>query len=205
MAESSEHRDVTRRSAVAARLAAFEARIPWPGPQVTIRERRPGAVAAVHGVSAEGLSAALAAAEGEPEWGPAPGPGQAAECGPLTAMWTGPDQWLLVDATATPDALVERLAAVESAGGAVFDVSHARVCLRLRGPAAEPLLATGCPLDLEAMPVGGCGASVLGPFTVVVRRLGQESFDLWVARSYALACVEWLEHEGEAFGIAPEW
>ncbi len=63
-------------------------------------------------------------------------------------MWLGPGSWLLVagselplvDFTSTRDAL-------NDAGGALFDISAARVAWRIGGPRAAQVLNKGCPLD----------------------------------------------------------
>ena len=70
--------------------------------------------------------------------------------GDLSALWQGPDAWLV---TCPPDAVSARIETLGKALGdvhaAVTDVSDGQVALRLAGPSARAVLAKGCPLDLH--------------------------------------------------------
>ncbi len=74
-----------------------------------------------------------------------------------TAIWLGPDEWLITSPFRTPGELETGLRDAVSAGGAEFagtvvDVSAQRTTVALRGEHARDLLAGGCSLDLH--PVG---------------------------------------------------
>lgn len=107
-------------------------------------------------------------------------PCRAATAGGRTALWLGPDEWLLL----APPGTLDTGAAVE--GGAVVDVSHRQVGLRLHGPAVADALAAGCPLDLhhKAFPPGMCTRTVFGKAEVVLWRVGADEFHLEVWRSF---------------------
>ena len=83
----------------------------------------------------------------------------------VTALWLGPESWLLVahGASPRPDLAAAR-AAINAAGGALFDVSAGRVAYAVTGRHATALLARRCPLDFHAgaFPVAGCAQSLLG-------------------------------------------
>ncbi len=107
----------------------------------------------------------------------------------LSALWLGPASWLLVAGAASP--LVDYAAkrdALNAAGGALFDVSAARVAWMLSGPRAADVLAKGCPLDFHprAFPAGSCAQSVYGHVNALIDRRGDDpSFTMMVARSFA--------------------
>ena len=69
--------------------------------------------------------------------------------GPRTAVWLGPDEWLVMDSGPDADLETELAAIVRPADGAVVDVSAQRTTLRLRGPHARSVLAKGCSVDLH--------------------------------------------------------
>ncbi|MDQ6923195.1 MAG: hypothetical protein M3Z74_03415, partial [Pseudomonadota bacterium] len=77
----------------------------------------------------------------------------------LTALWLGPESWLLVagSASSLTDFTAKR-DAVSQQGGALFDVSTSRVAWTLAGPRAPDVLAKACPLDFHrrVFAVGAC-------------------------------------------------
>ncbi|HMA16403.1 MAG TPA: sarcosine oxidase subunit gamma family protein [Kiloniellaceae bacterium] len=104
--------------------------------------------------------------------------------------------------------LAERLA--EQIGpqlGAVTDLSHARVAIRISGPKAAWVLAKGLAFDLHpaAFPPMKVAQAAIHEVGVVVRRLGPESFDLYVYRGFALSFWEWLTEAAAETGyrVAP--
>lgn len=109
------------------------------------------------------------------------GPGRTATAGGRTALWLGPDEWLLL----APSGSLDPKAAVER--GAAVDISHRQVGLILGGRDAADALATGCPLDLHptVFPPGTCTRTVFGKAEVVLWRTDALRFHLEVARSFA--------------------
>ena len=108
-------------------------------------------------------------------------PGRAAMAEGCTALWLGPDEWLLL----APPGSLDPKTAVE--GGAVVDISHRQVGLVLEGRDAADALATGCPLDLHpaVFPPGTCTRTVFGKAEVVLWRTDATRFHVEVARSFA--------------------
>lgn len=108
-------------------------------------------------------------------------PCRASVAGDRTALWLGPDEWLLLAPPGTLDGTV----AVE--GGAVTDIGHRQVGLLLDGPGAGDALAIGCPLDLHlsAFPVGMCTRTVFGKAEIVLWRQGAARFHVEAWRSFA--------------------
>jgi sarcosine oxidase subunit gamma len=83
----------------------------------------------------------------------------------VTALWLGPQSWLLVaaDAEALGD-LAGARDAVNAAGGALFDVSESRVAYTVEGAQADQIMGAGCPLDFHprAFGAGQCRQSLYG-------------------------------------------
>jgi len=110
-----------------------------------------------------------------------------ARSGAMTALWLGPSSWLLVAGEAGRlvgfDATRE---ALNAAGGALFDLSDARVGWTISGPRAATVLAKSCPLDFHprAFRSGTCAQSLFGHVNALFVRDG-EVFTLLVARSFA--------------------
>jgi sarcosine oxidase subunit gamma len=107
----------------------------------------------------------------------------------IAALWLGPTSWLLIagDASAPIDFNARR-EALNAAGGALFDVTAARVAWTIAGTHAETVLAKGCPLDFHprAFAAGTCAQSVLWQVDALFVRADDESaFTVMVARSYA--------------------
>lgn len=92
--------------------------------------------------------------------------------------------------------------------GAVTDLSHARIAVRVAGPRAAWVLAKGLALDLhpEAFPPMKVAQSAVHEVGVILRRLapdklGGDSFDLYVYRGFALSFWEWLTEAAAETGF----
>lgn len=111
------------------------------------------------------------------------------------SLWLGPDQWLLVSNSMTPDSIVgnckETLA--EILHNAV-DYSAGLVVLRIIGPNAGALLATGSGIDFrpEKFPIRTCCRTRLAQVAAVIVAETPEQFDVYVDRSYATYLIDWL-------------
>jgi sarcosine oxidase, subunit gamma len=127
----------------------------------------------------------------------------------LTALWLGPDAWLL---TCPPGEVEARMAslrkALADAHAAVTEVSDGRVALRLSGPNARDVLAKGCPLDVHprTFPPGSCAQSLLAKASVLIHLIDADpqrgpTFDLYVGRSFAHYLWAWLEDAGREYGV----
>jgi sarcosine oxidase subunit gamma len=129
--------------------------------------------------------------------------------GGLTAIWLGPDAWLITcpreDLSRHMSALREALQDVHSA---ITDVSDGRVAFRLSGPSARDVLAKGCPLDLEhpGFRAGMAAQSLLGKASVLIHLVDDQAvagptFDVYVGRSLAHYLFAWLEDAGREYGV----
>jgi sarcosine oxidase subunit gamma len=105
----------------------------------------------------------------------------------------GPTAWLVEAHDSEPPALLqhlrERLASSEAT---VTDLSHALSVLRLSGSAALEVLASGCALDLERLAPGASVPTQTEQFSVQLRRLSEDTWDIYIYRSFALTLWQWL-------------
>ncbi|MEU6735966.1 sarcosine oxidase subunit gamma family protein [Streptomyces physcomitrii] len=179
LAHAAEHfRTVTRLSGGALRLAE----VPYLT-QLTVRAE-PGGPAVPGAERALGL--------------PLPAePNTLTRRGSRTALWMGPDEWLVLappeEAGGLEDRLREALADEESA--AVADVSGQRTTVLVGGPASQELLARGCALDLHPRAFrGGCAQTTLAhaPVVLVARGAQKPGFWVLVRSSYAGHLGAWL-------------
>ncbi|WP_315925289.1 sarcosine oxidase subunit gamma [Mesorhizobium sp. SP-1A] len=101
-----------------------------------------------------------------------------------TALWLGPDEWLVIDeAGADPLGDCAKAKGLHSAVG----ISHRNVAISVTGPAAEACISAGCPQDLSlaAFPVGACSRTVLGKVEIVLLRTAEDAFRVECWRSFS--------------------
>jgi sarcosine oxidase subunit gamma len=111
---------------------------------------------------------------------------RAATNGKLSALWLGPDEWLLL--------LPEGQALPLSAMASVVEVSDRQVGIEVAGEYAVEAINAFNALDLhiETFPVGMCTRTVFGKAEVVLWRTAPETFRIEVWRSFApyvLGCL----------------
>ncbi len=173
--------------------------LPWRSPLDGLRPVRvPGRLAVTPApdlarLSLRGDAAALGVAF---DIAPSVEPCRAVSAGDRTALWLGPDEWLLLAPPGTLDP------AVPVQGAAVVDIGHRQVGLTLDGPGAADVLAAGCPLDLHrsAFPSGMCTRTVFGKAEIVLWRQGEARFHVEVWRSFAAYVHGLLEVAGRDGG-----
>lgn len=102
-----------------------------------------------------------------------------------TAMWLGPDEWLIVD-NAQSD-LADLPVDLSDILCSAVDISHRNTAIILNGSNVTNVLNSGCPqnLSLEAFPVGACSRTILGKSEVVLLRTAQNTFHLECWRSFS--------------------
>lgn len=99
-----------------------------------------------------------------------------------TALWLGPDEYLVLGDAPPP-----------IAAHAVVDVSDRTVAIRVSGPKAAWCLNAFCGLDLEAVPPDFCTRTLFGKAEIVLWHIGAGTFHIETARSYAPYVWELLE------------
>ena len=124
-------------------------------------------------------------------------PNTVVRAGELTALWLGPDEWLLVGPPGSQRDLQRRVR--EAAGGqpvSVTDVSAQRTTLLVAGPRARDLLAHGCALDLHprVFRPGRCAQTTLARTHIVLVARDEPRAGFWVLvrSSFAGYLTDWL-------------
>ncbi len=169
------------------------------GPRFAIQDAPPADRFIVRGQEAARMASSAAFGAELPA-----GLGAAGRSGERTALWLGPDEWLLI---AEGGSVVTLAAALEAglAGlpHALVDVSHREVGLIVSGALAARVLNAGCPLDLrmKSFPVGVATRTLFDKAEIVLWRLAETEFRVEVARSLSPWLAAALE---EAARGAPE-
>lgn len=131
-------------------------------------------------------------------------PNTVVRAGELTALWLGPDEWLVVG---PPGSQQDLESWIRGAAGeepvSVTDVSAQRTTLLVAGPRARDLLAHGCPLDLHprTFEPGRCAQTTLAraQIVLVAREEPRAGFWVLVRSSFAGYLTDWL------LDAAAEW
>jgi len=114
----------------------------------------------------------------------------------VTAIWLGPDEWLITSPFRTPEELETGLREAVSGEGSVVDVSAQRTTLRLRGEHVRDLLSGGCAIDLHPRVFrrGAAAQTLLGQAGVVLMALDDTGthYQLVVRSSFAGYLTAWL-------------
>jgi sarcosine oxidase subunit gamma len=111
-------------------------------------------------------------------------PKTSASKGTRTALWLGPDEWLVIDEGAKDP--LDACADIEVLHSAV-GISHRNIAISVIGPGAANTVNAGCPQDLSliAFPVGACSRTVLGKVEIVLLRTGEDVFRVECWRSFS--------------------
>ncbi|TIN31688.1 MAG: sarcosine oxidase subunit gamma family protein [Mesorhizobium sp.] len=111
-------------------------------------------------------------------------PKTSASKGGRTALWLGPDEWLVIDEAGNdPLADCADIAALHSAVG----ISHRNIAIAVTGAAAAATINAGCPQDLslDAFPVGAASRTILGKTEIVLLRTAADAFRVECWRSFS--------------------
>jgi sarcosine oxidase, subunit gamma len=123
-------------------------------------------------------------------------PSTSVESETATAIWLGPDEWLITSPFGTPEELETGLREAVSGEGSVVDVSAQRTTLRLRGEHVRDLLSGGCSIDLHPRVFlrGAAVQTLLGQAGVVLMALDDTGthYQLVVRSSFAAYLIGWL-------------
>lgn len=96
---------------------------------------------------------------------------------------------------AGPQDLATRIeGALPASDAAVTDLSHGRVILTLEGEAAESVLQACVMIDLSgaAFASGRVAQTMIHHIDVMLHRVDEKRFDIWVLRSFAQSLAEWI-------------
>ncbi len=125
--------------------------------------------------------------------------------GDTSLQWLGPDEWLLIVPSGEELATEQKLrAALAGQHISVVNVSGGQTILELSGPKAREVLMKSTPYDVHPsnFPVGKAVGTVFAKSQLVIRRTGEESWELLVRRSFADYFWLWLQDASAEFGLA---
>ena len=135
------------------------------------------------------------------------GTGASSESGGRTVLWTGPNRYLLVAGDALRSELIQDLAkGLKGRHHSILDLGQARAVFRLSGSALRALMSKGTTIDLHprAFPVGSVAVTQLAHVGAVIHHESEDSFDVYVFRSFARHLWEWFQEAGEEYGLSIE-
>ena len=130
--------------------------------------------------------------------------------GDLSALWLGPDEWLIVGPSGREGDLADSLrGALQGRHFAVTDLSEARTVIAISGPRARDLLAKGTSLDLHprVFGPGRCAQGGIAKATMILHQLdadgnGEPRFEIYIANSFADYFWTWLERAAAEYHVA---
>lgn len=133
----------------------------------------------------------------------------ASKRGGTAVLWLGPDEWLIAAPAGKGDALADKLRrALGSLHAALTPLGDGRTVIRLSGPRARDVLSKGCPLDLHprVFGPGQCAQTILGRCDMLLHQPAQgrgapDTFEIYVARSFAEYAWTWLEDAAGEYGV----
>jgi len=125
--------------------------------------------------------------------------------GESSLQWMGPDEWLLIvpsgEEFAAEKSLREALAGQHIQ---VVNVSGGQTILELTGPKVRELLMKSSIYDVHPrnFPVGKAVGTTFAKTQLVIRRTGEETWELLVRRSFSDYIWLWLQDACAEFGLA---
>ncbi|MBX8520087.1 sarcosine oxidase subunit gamma family protein [Pseudomonas cichorii] len=125
--------------------------------------------------------------------------------GESSLQWLGPDEWLLIVPTgeefATEQRLREALAGLHIS---VVNVSGGQSILELTGPNVREVLMKSTSYDVhpDNFPVGKAVGTVFAKSQLVIRRTGEETWELLIRRSFADYWWLWLQDASAEYGLS---
>jgi heterotetrameric sarcosine oxidase gamma subunit len=118
---------------------------------------------------------------------------QTRTCAQFVALWTAPDQWLLLSESDPAQKLIDHCAsALAGILHNATDASAALDCIRVQG---RNLLSMGCGIDLHAsaFPPAACARTRLAQVPVILHCLADDHFEVYVDRSVSRYLGQWFE------------
>jgi sarcosine oxidase, subunit gamma len=125
--------------------------------------------------------------------------------GDSSLQWLGPDEWLLIVPSGEELATEQRLrAALDGLHIAVVNVSGGQTLLELTGPKVRELLMKSTSYDVHPnnFPVGKAIGTVFAKSQLVIRRTGDETWELLIRRSFSDYWWLWLQDASAEYGLS---
>lgn len=127
------------------------------------------------------------------------------QAGGRTALWLGPDEWLLVLADADEAGAAAALRqALTGQHASVVETGHSRTVIGVSGPHARDVLMKGCSLDLHPRSFGPrhCAQTPLARNDMILAQITDApAYEVNVRRSFAHYTWVWLEDAAREYGL----
>ncbi|MGQ0664813.1 MAG: sarcosine oxidase subunit gamma [Pseudomonadota bacterium] len=121
----------------------------------------------------------------------------------VSALWLGPDEWLIVTESGGEAGVAANLrAALAGRPAAVTEVGDGRTTIEIGGARARDVLRKGCLLDIHprVFAPGACAQTGIAKARVILRLIdARPCFHILVDRSYAEYLWRWLADAGLEF------
>jgi len=123
--------------------------------------------------------------------------------GSISIRWISPDEWLVVLPANQAYEVEQGLRAAIEGHFSVVNVSGGQTLIELSGPNARDVLKKCTPLDVHPgqFPVGKVAGTVFAKSTALIRRSGEDSWELVVRRSFADYIWLWLQDASREYGL----
>ncbi|WP_108126369.1 sarcosine oxidase subunit gamma [Saccharospirillum mangrovi] len=120
--------------------------------------------------------------------------------------WLTPDEWLLTGPADAAFSMEAKLREQLSGHYAVINVSGGQTLLQLSGANAKTVLMKSCPYDVHDrnFPVGKVVSTVFAKSQATLCRLGDDTWELVIRRSFADYIWRWLLDAGAEFGLSEQ-
>ena len=125
----------------------------------------------------------------------------------MSLQWVGPDEWLLIVPGGQELAVEQKLrAALDGQHIQVVNVSGGQSLLELRGPNVREVLMKSTSYDVHPnnFPVGKAVGTVFAKSQLVIRRTGEETWELLIRRSFSDYWWLWLQDASAEYGLSIE-
>ncbi|TDF80042.1 sarcosine oxidase subunit gamma [Pseudomonas sp. H9] len=127
--------------------------------------------------------------------------------GEMSLQWLGPDEWLLIVPGGQEFAIEQKLrGALEGQHIQVVNVSGGQTLLELSGPNVREVLMKSTSYDVHPnnFPVGKAVGTVFAKSQLVIRRTGEETWELLIRRSFSDYWWLWLQDAAAEYGLSIE-
>ena len=124
--------------------------------------------------------------------------------GDTSLQWLGPDEWLLIVPAGEEFAAEQRLSeALGELHVAIVNVSGGQTILELSGPNVRQVLMKSTSYDVhpDNFPVGKAIGTVFAKSQLVIRRTGEDTWELLVRRSFSDYWWLWLQDAAAEYGL----
>jgi heterotetrameric sarcosine oxidase gamma subunit len=172
----------------------------YRGPGLIIAERHPLSMVQIE-VRPDGVQAMLDAAADALGLRPPESFNTSVGNGLPRILWTGPNRWLVVEPESR-DLVAMLRDALAPTNAAVVNLGHARVSLRLSGREVRRVLMKAGPLDWHetAFTPDKCAQTALFHVSALIDCREESTFDVYVARGYAVSFLESVEQAAAEYG-----